>query len=81
MDENHSKTNNWIYQNGYSAFKWFLVGFIVILFHFDRLMKPTILGDDVIRIVDARTLPFKQHGLMDHFSWNCGRLGTANDRQ
>ncbi|MEI7920291.1 MAG: hypothetical protein WCJ40_00100 [Planctomycetota bacterium] len=60
MDENHSKTNNWIYQNGYSAFKWFLVGFIVILFHFDRLMKPTILGDDVIRIVDARTLPFKQ---------------------
>ena len=41
----------------FSYLKWLFVALIVIGFHSRRLTKPTILGDDVIRLVDARTLP------------------------
>jgi hypothetical protein len=44
-------------RQSFSYLKWLCVALIVIGFHSRRLTKPTILGDDVIRLVDARTLP------------------------
>ena len=41
----------------FSYLKWLFVALIVIGVQSRRLTKPTILGDDVIRLVDARTLP------------------------
>lgn len=40
-----------------SIVRWLPAIMIIMSFHLPRIMQPTLLGDDVIRLVDARTLP------------------------
>lgn len=53
MSEERPQKNSMI-----RTIQWLSAIGIVIAFHFQRLLNPTLLGDDVIRLVDARTLPF-----------------------
>gem|GEM_PF-5528430 len=39
---------------------WMCCVAIVFVFHLQRLLHPTFVGDDVIRIVDARVLPLRE---------------------
>ncbi len=57
MDAKFSGSDCSTVPKSFSYLKWLCVALIVIGFHSRRLTKPTILGDDVIRLVDARTLP------------------------
>ena len=69
MDAKFSGSDCSTVPKSFSYLKWLCVALIVIGFHSRRLTKPTILGDDVIRLVDARTLtlmkqlfrPFSEH--------------------
>jgi len=39
---------------------WVVCLAIVCAFHAQRLVRPTFLGDDVIRCIDARVLPLSE---------------------
>lgn len=58
MDETIEPVRMRLFRN--EAVPWVFCFFVVCLFHGGRLMRPTFLGDDVIRIIDARVLPLRE---------------------
>ena len=59
MDEIRMKLRAIIMQFNNQYTKWCLAVLFILIYHFKRIYNYTILGDDVIRIVDAKTLPLK----------------------